>query len=113
MSDASRPNPASQATSKGAGEGIGDRSGVARLFDIRLVIGGLLTVYGLVLTIQGIADKHAAVAKAAGVRINLWTGIGLLAVGAFFLVWVKLAPLQAVRQEDVADETPPDSRSTP
>jgi xanthine/uracil/vitamin C permease (AzgA family) len=110
MSDSSRTDPTSQATSKGASQGGGDRKGVARLFDVRLVIGGLLTVYGLILTIQGIADNHAAVAKAAGVRINLWTGIGLLAVGAFFLVWVKLAPLQAVRQEDVVDETSPDAR---
>ncbi|MDT5341896.1 MAG: hypothetical protein QOE52_1080 [Mycobacterium sp.] len=83
------------------------RSGAARLFDVRLVIGGLLTIYGVVLTIKGIADNHSAVQKAAGLRINLWTGLGLLVVGAFFLIWVKLAPLQAVKPDDAPEPEAP------
>ncbi len=27
-------------------------------------------------------------------RINLWTGLGMLALGVSFLVWVKLRPLK-------------------
>ena len=78
----------------------GARSGVARLFDVRLVIGGLLTVYGVILTVKGIVDNNAAVQKAAGLRINLWAGVSLLVVGLFFLVWIKLSPLQAVKADD-------------
>ena len=81
------------------------RTGAARLFDVRLVIGGLLTLYGVILTIKGITDNAAALHRAAGYRINLWTGVGLLVVGLFFLAWVKLAPLQAVKPHE-ADETP-------
>jgi xanthine/uracil/vitamin C permease (AzgA family) len=85
------------------------RTGVARLFDVRLVIGGLLTLYGIVLTIKGITDNHAALQKAAGYRINLWTGLGLLVVGLFFLAWMKFAPLQAVKPDE-AYEVPAEER---
>jgi xanthine/uracil/vitamin C permease (AzgA family) len=102
MTESSRQGGASHDGAKSAG-----RSGAARLFDIRLVIGALLTVYGVILTITGIADNNAAVQKAAGLRINLWTGLGLLVVGAFFLVWVKLAPLQAVKADDAEEMDTP------
>lgn len=68
--------------------------GAARnLFDLRTIIGGLFTLYGLMLTVIGIFDSQAEVQKAAGVRINLWTGLGMLALGLAFLLWVKLRPL--------------------
>jgi xanthine/uracil/vitamin C permease (AzgA family) len=86
------------------------RSGVARLFDVRLVIGGLLALYGVILTIKGIVDNNAAVKKAVGIRINLWTGLALLAVGAFFLIWMKLAPVQAVKPDEEDDTSPSDRR---
>ena len=38
-------------------------------------------------------DSAAEIAKAAGVRINLWTGLGMLALGLGFLLWAKLRPL--------------------
>jgi xanthine/uracil/vitamin C permease (AzgA family) len=82
-----------------------DKSGMSRLFDVRLVIGGVLTVYGVVLTITGLADSKGAIAKAAGIRINLWTGIGLLVVGLFFLGWMKVLPLAAVPPDDAAEES--------
>jgi xanthine/uracil/vitamin C permease (AzgA family) len=87
------------------------KAGMSRLFDVRLVIGGVLTVYGVVLTITGLLDSKGAIAKAAGIRINLWTGIGLLVVGLFFLGWMKVLPLAAVPPDDSADELerPPDA----
>jgi hypothetical protein len=65
----------------------------SNLFDLRTIIGGLFTLYGVYLTIYGILDDSAAVHKAAGVRINLWTGLGMLALGIGFLAWMKLRPL--------------------
>ncbi|MER5181805.1 hypothetical protein ABT009_26195 [Streptomyces sp. NPDC002896] len=64
----------------------------ARLFDLRRIIGYLFVLYGVIVTIAGINPSDADLAKAQGVHINLWTGIGMLVLGLFFLVWVKLRP---------------------
>jgi hypothetical protein len=64
----------------------------ARLFDIRRIIGGLFVVYGVIVTIAGLTDDEAAIDKAQGVNINLWTGLGMLILGLFFLAWLKLKP---------------------
>ncbi|MFG2882425.1 hypothetical protein ACGFYV_08900 [Streptomyces sp. NPDC048297] len=67
----------------------------ARIFDLRRIIGALFVVYGVIVTITGLTDSQAAIDKAEGVNINLWTGIGLLVLGVFFLVWLKLRPAAA------------------
>jgi xanthine/uracil/vitamin C permease (AzgA family) len=64
-----------------------------RLFDIRTIIGGLFVVYGVIVTLAGLTVSDAELAKAQGVNINLWTGLGMLALGVFFLVWLWLRPL--------------------
>ncbi len=69
-----------------------DRS--SRLFDLRLIIGAMFTLYGLVLIVAGIADGSAEIAKASGIRINLWVGIGMLILGVLFLLWARLRPLR-------------------
>ncbi|GAA2461079.1 MULTISPECIES: hypothetical protein [Streptomyces] len=65
----------------------------ARLFDIRRIIGGLFTVYGVIVTVAGLTASDADLEKAVGVNINLWTGLGMLALGLFFLVWLWLRPV--------------------
>jgi hypothetical membrane protein len=67
-------------------------SAAARLFDVRRVIGGLFVVYGLIVTLVGVFDGSAEIDKAQGVRINLWMGLAMLALGAFFLLWLRLRP---------------------
>ena len=67
----------------------------ARLFDVRRVIGGLFVVYGLIVTGIGLFDSPADIDKAQGVRINLWTGLAMLALGALFLLWQWLRPAEA------------------
>jgi hypothetical protein len=57
----------------------------ANLFDVRRFIGGLFLLYGLILFVLGIGASDADVDKAAGVNINLWTGLAMLIVGAIFL----------------------------
>jgi hypothetical protein len=64
----------------------------ARLFDIRRIIGGLFTLYGVIVTIAGLAASDASIDKAQGININLWTGLGMLLLGLFFLVWLRLSP---------------------
>jgi hypothetical protein len=68
-------------------------SAASKLFDLRVLIGGLFTVYGVVLTIVGLLATKAALAKASGININLWMGLGMLVLGLFFLLWWRLRPL--------------------
>ena len=81
-------------------------TGMANLFDLRMVIGGLLALYGVILTVMGVFASDAAKAKAADININLWAGLVILAGGAIFLAWARLRPL---RVEDLqsADEDRP------
>jgi hypothetical protein len=65
----------------------------ANLFDLRRIIGGLFLVYGVLMTILGITDSQKEIDRAAGVNINLWAGLGMLALSAFFLVWAFARPL--------------------
>ncbi|XVV10630.1 hypothetical protein ACQP2X_38175 [Actinoplanes sp. CA-131856] len=67
-------------------------SAAARLFDVRRVIGGLFVVYGVIVTLLGIFDNQAEIDKAEGVRINLWMGLAMLALGLLFLLWLRLSP---------------------
>ena len=65
----------------------------ANLFDVRRFIGGLFVLYGLILFVLGIGASDAEVDKAAGVNINLWTGLAMLIVGALFLAWALSRPV--------------------
>lgn len=65
----------------------------ANLFDLRRIIGGLFLVYGTILTVLGLGDSDAAIAKSAGVHVNLLAGIGMLVLGALFIAWALLRPL--------------------
>ncbi|WP_433799443.1 hypothetical protein [Actinomycetospora sp. CA-084318] len=76
-------------------------SRMQRLFDLRYVIGALMGVYGVVLVIRGLLDGPEQLARAAGLSINLWTGIGLLVVAAIFLVWGLTRPLGIDVEESV------------
>lgn len=71
-----------------------EKSASGKLFDLRWLIAAMFVVYGVVLIITGAFDSKAELAKASGVRINLWTGIGMLVVGAVFAAWARLRPLQ-------------------
>jgi hypothetical protein len=103
MSDQDKAKPAPRGTGQGAPEGTGTREAqAANLFDLRRIIGGLFLLYGVVLTIVGLGDSHAEVAKAAGVRINLYAGLGMLALGAAFVAWGLLRPLGRQLQEEEA-----------
>lgn len=64
----------------------------AGAFDIRNVIGGLLLAYGVILTLLGLFGDTAP-EKTGDVNANLWAGIGLLVVGAGFILWSWLRPV--------------------
>ena len=70
------------------------QSAAARLFDLRSLIGGLFTLYGIMLIVAGSFTSKANLAKADHININLWMGLGMLVVGIIFLAWWRLRPLQ-------------------
>ena len=76
------------------------------LFDLRMVIGGLLALYGVVLTIMGLFASDDAKAKAAGNNISLWAGLIILAGGAVSLAWALLRPLRADDLEQADSDRP-------
>ncbi|WP_443045744.1 hypothetical protein [Streptomyces sp. NBC_00356] len=75
----------------------------ARLFDVRRIIGGLFVVYGVIVTIAGLTASDADLKKAQDININLWTGIGMLILGVFFLAWMKLRPTEPPTAEELAE----------
>ena len=64
------------------------------------MIGGLFVVYGVLLTVSGFFTSDKERAKAADININLWLGLGMLALGLFFLAWRHLNPTRIERPTD-------------
>jgi len=76
------------------------RSAAAKLFDIRLLIGGLFIVYGIMLTVAGFFTSDKERAKAADININLWLGLGMFVLGVLFLLWRQLNPQHVTPPDD-------------
>ena len=75
------------------GEKMPEKIKAANRFDIRRIIGGLFVVYGVVLVVVGIAGSHEVKTKAAGININLWAGLAMLAFAAGMIAWALLRPV--------------------
>jgi hypothetical protein len=84
----------------------------ANLFDLRRIIGGVLTVWGVLLIILGLTGSVVEKNKAAGININLVAGIGMLVVGLLFLLWAFSRPLGTqLAEAEASDETGRGTRS--
>jgi hypothetical protein len=66
---------------------------IANRFDIRRIIGGLFVIYGVTLTIVGIVGSDEVKNKAAGINVNLWTGLAMLVVGGLMIFWALARPV--------------------
>jgi hypothetical protein len=66
----------------------------ANRFDIRRLIGGVFALYGLILLLLGLFGSTASKHKAAGININLWTGLGMLVFAALMIFWALARPVQ-------------------
>jgi hypothetical protein len=94
--------------------GAGTRAAqAANLFDLRRIIGGVFLVWGILLVILGLFDSDAEIEKAAGVNINLWTGIGMLVLAVLFLIWAFTRPLGEELQEAAEGDRSPRSGAPP
>lgn len=69
--------------------------------DIKLPIGLMFTVFGILLTIFGLTTNGDAelYAKSLSFNINLWSGIGMLVFGAVMLVFAK-----GIKKSDLSSE---------
>ena len=68
----------------------------AGTFDIRNIIALLLGIYGIVLVLCSFFLDPGVDPDTGGLKDsadNLWTGIGLVAVAAFFFIWAWLNPI--------------------
>ena len=65
----------------------------AGLFDIRVIIGALIGLYGLILVIAAFFTSDKQLAKADDLNINLYAGIGMVVVAVGFIVWARVRPI--------------------
>jgi hypothetical protein len=66
---------------------------IANRFDIRRIIGGVFVLYGVILVIVGAFGSDEVKNKAAGINVNLWTGLAMLVVGALMIFWALARPV--------------------
>jgi len=77
----------------------------AGAFDIPNFIGALLGLYGLILTFLGIfGDK--AYDRTGDVNANLYAGIVLLVISAFFVVWARVKPIVVPAHVEPVEDDP-------
>jgi len=75
----------------------------AGAFDIRVFIGSLIGIYGLVLVLVGLfGTSDSQLAKSDDLNINLWAGLGMVLVAAGFFVWARLRPVIVPVDPDAA-----------
>jgi hypothetical protein len=72
-----------------------DATRAANLFDIRRIVATVFALYGLVLAALGLFGAHHIKVKASGINVDLWTGVGMLVVGALMLWWALARPVSA------------------
>ena len=86
-------------------DGNGRRAHRAGLFDIRIFIGGLLGVYGVILLLTGLfATDDTQLAKSDDFNINLVAGLVMIAACVFFVVWARLRPVVVPAHHYDSDE---------
>lgn len=53
--------------------------------DVRIPIGGMFTIFGLVLIVYGLVSDKAIYERSLGINVNLWWGLVLLVFGLVML----------------------------
>ena len=97
MTEEQQQSPGPQTPSAGATYEEEVRAArIANRFDIRRIIGGVFILYGVTLTVVGIVGSEEIKNKAAGVNVNLWTGLAMLVFGALMIFWALARPVMRV-----------------
>lgn len=73
----------------------------AGAFDIRVFIGTLLGLFGLIITVMGLFFFTAHESeKTGGLNANLWAGLVMIAVAILFVIWARLDPIRMLVQDN-------------
>ena len=99
MASEDRPFAGPGGSTEGAPQDEAEAAKVANRFDIRRLIGGLFVVYALILIALGVFGSHAVKTKAAGINVDLWTGLGMLVFGALMIFWALSRPTAPESEE--------------
>ena len=76
------------------------------LFDIRIIIAGLIGLYGVILVITGLFSSDAQAEKAAGLNINILAGVVMIVFAAAFVAWARIRPIIVPPEQTEAGERP-------
>ena len=75
------------------------------LFDIRIIIGSLIGLYGVILVITGLLSSETQAEKAAGLNINIIAGIVMIVFAAAMAAWARIRPIVVPPDRGEARET--------
>jgi membrane-bound ClpP family serine protease len=76
------------------------------VFDIRFVIGGLVGIYGVILTLLGLFNaSDEELARGDGLNINLWAGLGMIVFAVVMGAWAYWRPV--IVPDDIAKKPDP------
>lgn len=96
MSESDKPQPfrggSGMASTGATDEEEVQAARAANWFDVRRIIGGLFLVYGIVMTVTGLVGSQHVKTKAAGINIDLWTGIAMIVFAAAMIAWALWRP---------------------
>ena len=74
--------------------------------DLRLPIGLMFTIFGVMLTLYGLASDPAIYARSLGININLWWGLVLLVFGLVMLGFALRAQRRLKSSDTHSTSTP-------
>jgi len=61
--------------------------------DVRIPIGGMFTIFGVVLMVYGLVSDKVMYERSLGINVNLWWGLVLLVFGSVML-WLAYRAYQ-------------------
>jgi hypothetical protein len=96
MPESDNPQPFRGPSTPSTGETDADEvvaAKAANRFDIRRLIGGLFALYGVILVITGLVGSHHVKTQAAGINIDLWSGLAMIVFAVLMLVWAFARPV--------------------
>ena len=76
----------------------------AGAFDIRVFIGALLGLYGVILVLTGLLSSEAQAEKASGLNINVLAGIVMIVFAVSFVLWARIRPIVVPPEPKETDE---------